>query len=137
MKPHKENLRSWKSYLTIWGALIIIALVLLWRHDFVLDEQFSSAISVIFLTINGAISLLFILISLVLEKIGFRKLIKSLIWIPFIIDCLLIIFAAIILFKTNTQLFKFSVSLLVVIPIITLISIKIRLLFPPYNKYKE
>lgn len=137
MKPNKEDIRSWKSYLMIWGALIIIAMAQIWQHSFILDEQIISVICTLFLIFNGTISLLYIFTSLVLEKTAFRKFIKSLIWIPFIIDFLLLLLTAIILFKTNTKSFKFSVAILVVTPIIVLISIKIRLLFPPYKKWKK
>ncbi|PZE15843.1 hypothetical protein DNU06_15800 [Putridiphycobacter roseus] len=129
IEPETE-IRSWKSYLKIWVAFIFIWLIAYKQ------KSLAYACS-LFLIFNGIFFLFSILFDLILDRIGFRRFINNVNWIPFIIDFSLLISCAFIVYKENLGLFKFSIGVIAVIPILIVVLMKIRLLFATYKKQKH
>ena len=131
---NKEEIRSWKSYLTCWGASLVVGIISFWDNDFIFDRFLLAYICSMFVMFNGLIMMFFITFPLIFDKIGLRKLFKRTNWIPALIDLLLIIFALVHIYQTSLHLFKFSVALVPAVMLTLLVSINIRWFFPPYNR---
>ena len=133
----KEKGRDWKSYLTLWISFLLVGIITLWENEFVFDKITLAYVCDLFLIFNGVGFWVYMLIPLIFDKVGINVIVKRLNLIPFIIDVLLMVSSAIVVFEINQQFFYLSIAIMATITIVFLILLRIMLLFPAFNGDKN